>query len=64
MRKDGKDFDAIRKIVNARRRATCGACGMETVVSGVMRGYPDMQYRARPDKPTDVFYCGCQDNPW
>lgn len=42
------------------RMATCGACGCGRPVSQFMRRDPDQQFRRRPDKPTDSFYCGCQ----
>lgn len=46
------------------RHARCGACGSERQVDGYMRRHPSMQYQARPTETLDVFYCGCQDDPW
>lgn len=44
------------------RKATCGACGTERVVDSYMKRTPELQFKRRPDEPTDVFYCGCQDD--
>lgn len=44
------------------RKAECGACGTERVVTNFMKRDFDQQFLARPDDATDRFYCGCQDD--
>lgn len=44
-------------ILRRERRATCGACGCDRVINGRVA-----QFAARPEEPTDLFYCGCQDD--
>lgn len=43
------------------RKARCGACGTEWLVDSAMRRYRFYQYKRRPDKDHDDFYCGCQE---
>jgi hypothetical protein len=52
-----------REVLDQRfnRSATCGACGTERAVNGFMRRDRDQQFKPRPTEPTDLFYCGCQD---
>lgn len=46
-----------------QRRAMCGACGGERTVDDYMRRTPESQFTARPNETTDLYYCGCQDDP-
>lgn len=51
-----------RDLLRIDRKATCGACGTERTVDAFMRNDRDSQFVARPDQPTDQFYCRCQDD--
>lgn len=46
-----------------QRIAVCGACGGEELVTEYIRKERHHQFKARPSEPTDLFYCGCQNDP-